>query len=248
MAAPIDVTWSALADIASHVEWMADAESITFTTDQRRGEGTVFECRTKVGPLRTLDKMTVTEWVDGVRMAVSHNGIVQGVGVFELASPTPTTTQFSWTEDLRFPALPRRRGRRFRSKAGASSHLAGQFVQVCWPRRAAASVLEIMGISANCLIDARIWFQTRERCTKPGKTMPLAKATRSSSSHRPASVRNPASAAKLLPGRSAWTARSCCRAVITHAVKVSLATGVARTTTSVASPAATSAASLPKTS
>ncbi len=103
VAAPIDVTWSALADIASHVEWMADAESITFTTDQRRGEGTVFECRTKVGPLRTLDKMTVTEWVGGVRMAVSHNGIVQGVGVFELASPTPTTTQFSWTEDLRFP-------------------------------------------------------------------------------------------------------------------------------------------------
>jgi carbon monoxide dehydrogenase subunit G len=103
VAAPIEVTWAALADIASHVDWMADAESITFTTESHRGIGTAFECRTKVGPLTTLDKMTVTDWVEGSRMAVAHTGIVRGLGVFELASPTPTSTQFSWTEDLRFP-------------------------------------------------------------------------------------------------------------------------------------------------
>jgi carbon monoxide dehydrogenase subunit G len=103
VAAPRQVTWAQLADIASHVEWMADADRITFTTDQRTGAGTTFECRTKVGPLTTNDKMTVTEWVDEHRLGVTHRGIVTGTGVFELAESGPETTQLSWTEDLRFP-------------------------------------------------------------------------------------------------------------------------------------------------
>ncbi len=103
VAAPIEATWEALSDLASHVDWMADAESITFISEARRGVGTAFECRTRVGPLTTLDTMTVTEWVEGRRIAVAHTGIIRGHGTFELASPTPTTTQFVWTEDLRFP-------------------------------------------------------------------------------------------------------------------------------------------------
>jgi hypothetical protein len=103
VAAPREVTWAALADIASHVTWMADAETITFTSEQRTGVGTTFECRTKIGPLVTVDKMTVTEWVDGSRMGVAHTGIVTGTGVFELAEETAETTKIMWTEDLRFP-------------------------------------------------------------------------------------------------------------------------------------------------
>ncbi|HVV37843.1 MAG TPA: SRPBCC family protein [Acidimicrobiales bacterium] len=103
VAAPRAVTWSALADIASHVEWMVDAESITFVTDQRSGVGTAFDCVTRVGPLRTTDKMTVTEWDDGRRMGVSHNGVVRGSGVFELTDSGPGATRLAWTEDLRFP-------------------------------------------------------------------------------------------------------------------------------------------------
>lgn len=103
IAAPVEVTWAALADIASHVEWMADAESITFTSTLRRGVGTAFDCRTKVGPLTTVDRMTVIDWVEGTRIAVAHKGVVTGTGVFELTNTTPRTTQISWTEDLRFP-------------------------------------------------------------------------------------------------------------------------------------------------
>ena len=101
--APVGVAWHSLADIASHVDWMADAESIAFTSGQRRGVGTTYECRTKVGPLTTLDKMTVTEWVDESRQAVSHTGIVRGVGVFELTAIDPDTTRMTWSEDLKFP-------------------------------------------------------------------------------------------------------------------------------------------------
>ena len=101
--APIAATWDALADIASHVEWMADADSITFTTEQQRGVGTTFECVTRVGPLSTVDKMTVTEWTDEARMTVAHTGLVTGTGVFELAPLGDKRTRVAWTEDLRFP-------------------------------------------------------------------------------------------------------------------------------------------------
>ncbi|MEY2470964.1 MAG: hypothetical protein QOK28_293 [Actinomycetota bacterium] len=103
VAAPREATWAALADIKSHVQWMADAETITFTSDQRTGVGTTFDCRTKVGPFVTVDKMTVTEWVDGKRLGVAHTGIVTGTGVFELSENGPETTRVSWIEDLRFP-------------------------------------------------------------------------------------------------------------------------------------------------
>jgi carbon monoxide dehydrogenase subunit G len=103
VAAAKDVVWNALADIASHVEWMADAESIEFTSDQRVGAGTTFVCRTKVGPLTTRDRMTVTEWADGARLGVAHTGIVTGSGVFELRALDAKNTEMTWTEDLRFP-------------------------------------------------------------------------------------------------------------------------------------------------
>ena len=96
--------WERLADIAGHVSWMADARSIRFLTDQREGVGTVFVCRTVVGPLRTDDRMEVTEWAPGRAMGVAHSGVVTGAGRFEL---TPLDdgrrTSLSWTEDLRLP-------------------------------------------------------------------------------------------------------------------------------------------------
>jgi uncharacterized protein YndB with AHSA1/START domain len=40
LPAPPAMVWDDLADLSSHVEWMADAESITFTSDRRAGVGT----------------------------------------------------------------------------------------------------------------------------------------------------------------------------------------------------------------
>lgn len=103
VTAPLEATWAALADIASHVNWMADAESISFTSVSRSGAGTTFNCVTKVGPLRTTDKMTVTEWQDGRCMGVAHTGIVTGSGLFELTERNQGVTNLTWTEDLQFP-------------------------------------------------------------------------------------------------------------------------------------------------
>ncbi|MEW6154435.1 MAG: SRPBCC family protein [Actinomycetota bacterium] len=95
--------WEELRDIAAHVNWMADAEAITFTSAVREGVGTTFDCVTKLGPLRVTDKMVVTEWKDGESIAVRHEGIVTGVGRFTLKRKRGDVTQFTWEERLMFP-------------------------------------------------------------------------------------------------------------------------------------------------
>ncbi len=83
---------------------MADAESIEFLTDRRRGVGTRMEVLTVVGPFRTKDVMEVTDWVEGEAIGVRHTGIVTGSGRFRL-EPVAGGTRFTWTEQLRFPWL-----------------------------------------------------------------------------------------------------------------------------------------------
>ena len=101
--APPARVWAELADIASHVEWMADAVAIRFTSDRHEGVGTTFDCVTRVGPFRTVDRMAVTSWREGHEIGVRHEGLVTGEGEFTL-SPTPLGgTAISWTERLRFP-------------------------------------------------------------------------------------------------------------------------------------------------
>jgi carbon monoxide dehydrogenase subunit G len=100
--ADVETVWDHLADIAAHVEWMADARSIRFTSATTEGVGTTFECVTKVGPLRLVDRMEVTEWVPEQAMAVRHTGIVTGSGRFTLAPKGPRT-ELAWTEELSFP-------------------------------------------------------------------------------------------------------------------------------------------------
>lgn len=101
--APPKVVWRAVEDIATHVEWMLDAESIRFTSPQRSGVGTTFECATRLGPFRLTDRMTVTEWAPGKAMGVDHVGLVTGTGRFTLRRARGGRTRFAWQERLRFP-------------------------------------------------------------------------------------------------------------------------------------------------
>ena len=103
LRAPVETVWAALADIPSHVTWMADAEAITFTSRRRQGVGTTFDCATKVGPLRLNDRMEVTEWSPRKAMAVRHVGVVTGEGRFTLREHRRRRTELVWEESLRFP-------------------------------------------------------------------------------------------------------------------------------------------------
>ena len=94
--------WAALSSLADHATWMRDAERIEFTSAQRRGVGTAFTCATRVGPLRTLDRMVVTAWEEGAVIAVTHRGLVTGEGRFRLEG-VGGGTRLTWTEELTLP-------------------------------------------------------------------------------------------------------------------------------------------------
>lgn len=101
------VVWADLRHIARHVDWMSDASSIRFLSEATEGVGVRFECATRVGPIRLIDRMEVTEWRDGQSIGIHHRGVVSGTGRFALTplrgSGGETHTQFEWTETLQFP-------------------------------------------------------------------------------------------------------------------------------------------------
>lgn len=101
-ATPAQV-WDEVERIERHVDWMADAAEIRFTSRSRSGVGTTFDCVTKVGPIQLVDKMEVTEWRDRKVMGVRHVGMVTGTGRFTLTKLKGGRTRFTWTERLKFP-------------------------------------------------------------------------------------------------------------------------------------------------
>jgi len=102
-ASPEEV-WRVVERLEDHVEWMHDAVAIRFQTEQHRGVGTAFLCDTKVGPIKLVDHMEITEWTTCSAMGVRHLGVVTGTGRFTL---TPIDlgrrTRFAWQESLTFP-------------------------------------------------------------------------------------------------------------------------------------------------
>jgi hypothetical protein len=93
--------WDELRHIDRHVNWMNDAVSIAFLSATTEGIGTSFRCLTKVGPLKTNDVMTITQWEDEKSMGVEHV-FLTGSGVFTIASHGDSST-ITWKEDLTFP-------------------------------------------------------------------------------------------------------------------------------------------------
>lgn len=101
--APQARVWDEVRLVERHVDWMADAERITFTGSRRSGVGTTFDCLTKVGPIRLTDKMEITAWREGKVMGVRHSGLVRGSGEFRLTRARGSRTRFTWDERLKFP-------------------------------------------------------------------------------------------------------------------------------------------------
>ena len=96
--------WVHVEAVETHVEWMRDAECITFVGEQRRGVGTTFDCLTRVGPFHTTDRMVVTAVEPGVALAIEHRGAVTGRGELRLHPlAAGRATELCWEETLTFP-------------------------------------------------------------------------------------------------------------------------------------------------
>ncbi len=101
--APLERVWEEAAVIEDHVEWMADAESLEFLSEERRGPGVRIAVETRIGPFRTRDEMTFVAWDPPRRMAVEHRGLFKGTGEFTFESLGPATTRMTWRERIEFP-------------------------------------------------------------------------------------------------------------------------------------------------
>ena len=101
--APHDRVWGALADLASHVHWMKDAERIVFTSATRQGVGTTMEVHTRIGPFRTRDLLEVVGWEEGRYIEVGHRGLVRGTGRLSATPRGEDRTVVTWREKLVFP-------------------------------------------------------------------------------------------------------------------------------------------------
>ncbi len=99
---PIDQVWDDLAQLETHSEWMRDAESIEFMSEQRQGVGTKIRVPTRIGPLRTVDEIEFTSWEPPTRMAISHRGLFTGTGDISLRATAGGTT-VTWREEVQFP-------------------------------------------------------------------------------------------------------------------------------------------------
>ena len=96
--------WQVVEPVERHIDWMHDAVAIHFQTEQTRGVGTTFLCDTKVGPIKLVDHMEITEWKPGEAMGVRHVGMVTGSGLFTLTPiDLERRTRFAWAETLIFP-------------------------------------------------------------------------------------------------------------------------------------------------
>ena len=100
--APPREVWNELADLGNHAEWMKDAVSIVFTSEQKVGVGTTMRVATKVGPLRTMDVLEVIGWTEGQSIEILHRGLVTGSGVLSV-EPRNGGSRVRWEEDLHFP-------------------------------------------------------------------------------------------------------------------------------------------------
>ena len=100
---PLEVVWNEVKVMENHVNWMQDAEKIDFLSENTFGLNTKMNVLTKVGPFSLNDVITVTEWKEMESIAVIHEGIVTGEGVFYLSEVDDTTTKFQWVETLKFP-------------------------------------------------------------------------------------------------------------------------------------------------
>ena len=95
---------------------MADARSIEFETEQRRGVGTRFVCDTRVGPLRIDDTLTVTEW-DPPHDGDPSRRRRSGTGVFTSTADRPGAHRADLDRGAALPVVVGGRRRRVRRAA-----------------------------------------------------------------------------------------------------------------------------------
>jgi uncharacterized membrane protein len=105
--APIEATWSVVADIPLQREWMREMKSVVIETPGPVEVGTRATAIVRILGIPVPDPVEVTELEPPARYAIRHVGWFRGHGRITLeAGADGTTTIVRWEETLVPPLLP----------------------------------------------------------------------------------------------------------------------------------------------
>lgn len=105
--APIQETWSVLADVPLQIEWMREMKRMSITTPGPIGVGTRGMAVVRVFGIPAPDPVEITEFTPPTRYAIRHHGLFRGSGLITLEPGADgTTTIVRWEEVLRPVILP----------------------------------------------------------------------------------------------------------------------------------------------
>jgi uncharacterized membrane protein len=105
--APIERTWSLVADVPRQPEWMHEMKAVRILDPAPVGPGTRAEATVRILGISVTDPVTVTDVEPPARYAIRHEGLFTGRGEIRLeAGADGSTTIVRWDETLVPPLLP----------------------------------------------------------------------------------------------------------------------------------------------
>jgi uncharacterized protein YndB with AHSA1/START domain len=106
--APIERTWSEVADIPGQTRWMRDMKRVTVETPGPVRVGTKGVALVRILGVATDDPVTITEFEPPHRFGLRHEGRFAGAGLITLvASEDGAATTITWEETIIPPVFPR---------------------------------------------------------------------------------------------------------------------------------------------
>ena len=100
---PPEVVWELITDWEHQDDWMLEASDFVVISAHREGVGVEAEATVKIGGISTRDRVIVTGWEPGRRLAIAHEGWVSGRGEFHLTPLGKDRTHVFWREELQPP-------------------------------------------------------------------------------------------------------------------------------------------------
>lgn len=103
IGAPPRAVWDLVADIEGHAGWQVDVAAIRVTSVQRHGVGTTYDVHARLGPIRMMIPMTITEWRPRRSVSTRYDGSLRGQGTITVRRRGRGQSKVTWSARVRTP-------------------------------------------------------------------------------------------------------------------------------------------------